>query len=110
MSIHITILTLDLGTGLATDARILGGLLQKLGHNVEVHDVRKPRPDSHPIDCAIFLERFDPRWAGRVNVLIPNHEFIAPADVELLGRFEVVAGKTDEAMRVLSPHVAHDRL
>src|SRR5437016_2693651 len=110
MPSRISILTVNIGTGLAIDARILGGLLQKLGHSVEVHDVRDRPAQFQPPDCAVFLERFDPRWAGRFNVLIPNHEWVREEDVAMLGRFELVACKTREGMRAMSPHVAKDRL
>jgi glycosyltransferase involved in cell wall biosynthesis len=108
---RIFILTVNIGTGLAIDARILGGLLTKFGHLVEVHDIRDaPSAGFQPPDCSIFLERFDPRWAGRLNLLIPNPEWIRPEDVSLLGRFELIACKTREAMRVLGAHVVPERL
>ena len=109
-TIRTTIFTVNMGTGLALNGPMLGGLLTKLGHSVEVHDIRHRPKDWQTSDCSIFFERFDPHCAGRFNVFIPNHEWIKPEDLPLLPRFELVACKTREAMRVLEPHVAKDRL
>jgi glycosyltransferase involved in cell wall biosynthesis len=109
-TLQTTIYTVNMGTGLQLNGPMLGGLLTNLGHEVHVHDIRKgPREGSKP-DCAIFFERFDARCAGRFNVFIPNHEWIRPEDLPLLPRFELVACKTHEAMRALSPRIAKDRL
>jgi glycosyltransferase involved in cell wall biosynthesis len=110
MSLHVTIITVDIGTGLGIDARILGDVLHRLGDSIEIQDLRsKPRRVT-PADCAIFLERYDPRFAGRFNVMIANPEWIRPEDAPRMTRFELVACKTREAMRVMSAHVATDRL
>lgn len=110
MSLRIVILTVDIGTGLGIDARLLADVVRELGHSVEIHDLRSRPKQSAPADCAIFLERFDSRFAGRFNVVIANPEWIRPDDAARMGRFELVACKTREAMRVMSAHVAEDRL
>ena len=109
MSLRIAILTVDIGTGLGIDARLLDDVLRKLGHSVEIHDLRSRPKEYKPADCAIFLERFDSHFAGRFNVMIANPEWIRAEDAARMGRFELVACKTREAMRVMGAHVAKDR-
>jgi hypothetical protein len=109
MPIRTAILTVNMGTGLAIDALILSAILKQLDHVVEVRDQLHRPADWTPPDCAIFLERFNPRWVGRVNVLIPNHEFVRPDETPLLSRFEIIACKTQDAMHSFE-NIAKDRL
>jgi glycosyltransferase involved in cell wall biosynthesis len=109
MAMHIAILTVDIGTGLAIDAKILGAILHQFGHRVEIYEVRKTQQKFDPPDCSIFLERFHPKWAGRINVLIPNPEFVLRKDESLLKRFEWIGCKTRYAIELMKP-IAGDRV
>src|SRR5436190_20717307 len=73
--LRIAILTVDIGTGLGIDARLLADVLRKLGHTGEIGDLRSESKEHKPADCSIFLERYDPRFAGRFNVMIANPEW-----------------------------------
>ncbi len=109
MALGISIVTVDFGTGLGIDARLLADAIRRLGHSIEIQDLRN-KPREKPADCAIFLERFDPHFAGRFNVMIVNPEWLRLEDAARMGRFELVVCKTREAVRLMSPHVAKDRL
>ncbi len=109
MPTRTAILTVNMGTGLAIDALILSAILKQLDHAVEVRDQLHRPANWTPPDCSIFLERFNPRWVGRVNVLIPNHEFVRPDETPLLSRFDIIACKTHDAMHSFES-IAKDRL
>lgn len=122
---RINILAWDNQRGLAHDIRLLSSTLVTLGHEVHVtrlgprrHDgrwknfllrsrmwsLRLLRGDRRAMlyDANIALEHVRPAWFGlaRVNLLMPNPEWLSPRSQRYLNRFDAILCKTHYAAEV----------
>jgi hypothetical protein len=117
---RINLIVWDNGVGLSRDLRLLGAALTASGHKVKVSALRRGklrkvfRPwqlrariagqrlrgrDVQSFDVNLFLEHVRPEYfaVARLNVLIPNPEWFAPLDAELLHRIDHLLVKTRHA-------------
>lgn len=97
----INVFTVDNGVGLTRDACLLKALIDKLGHDCRVLDIRNN--DSRQADINIFLEILPPDRLGRaiLDVAVPNPEWWQSGWTPYVSRCEVLA-KTKDTERIFS--------
>jgi len=120
---RINLLAWDNQRGLSHDIRLLSSTLVALGHQVHVtklgphrHDGRRKalllhvrmwwqrlrHADRHatPYDINIALEHVRPDWFGlaRLNLLVPNPEWLSPRSQHYLARYDAILCKTRYAV------------
>lgn len=120
---RINLLAWDNQRGLSHDIRLLSEALTVLGHEVHVTRLGSHRRDggwqsrrlywrmwwqrlrsgnryATPYDINIALEHVRPNWfaLARLNVLVPNPEWLSPRSQRYLRRFDAVLCKTHYAV------------
>ncbi|MFC5524169.1 glycosyltransferase [Rhodanobacter ginsengisoli] len=120
---RINLLAWDNQRGLSHDIRLLSGALVTLGHEVHVTRLGSHRRDgcwqsrrlhlrmwwqrlrsgdrhATPYDINIALEHVRPTWFGlaRLNLLVPNPEWLSPRSQRYLRRFDAILCKTRYAV------------
>jgi glycosyltransferase involved in cell wall biosynthesis len=124
---RINLLAWDNQRGLSHDIRLLSSTLVALGHQVHVtklgphrHDgrrkalllharmwwqrLRRADPRATPYDINIALEHVRPDWFGlaRLNLLVPNPEWLSPRSQRYLARYDAILCKTRYAMELFT--------
>jgi glycosyltransferase involved in cell wall biosynthesis len=124
---RINLLAWDNQRGLSHDIRLLSDALVALGHEVHVTRLGSHRQDGRwkgrllrlPMwwrwlrsggrrtklyDANIALEHVRPAWFGlaRLNLLVPNPEWLSPRSQRYLDRFDAILCKTKYACEVFS--------
>jgi glycosyltransferase involved in cell wall biosynthesis len=124
---RINLLAWDNQRGLTHDIRLLSDALVALGHEVHVTRLGSHRQDGRwkgrllrlPMwwqwlrsggrrkklyDANIALEHVRPAWFGlaRLNLLVPNPEWLSPRSQRYLDRFDAILCKTRYACEVFS--------
>ncbi len=124
---RINLLAWDNQRGLSHDIRLLSSALVALGHQVQVtrlgphrHDGRRKAwlaharmwwqrlrhadPHATPYDINIALEHVRPDWFGlaRLNLLVPNPEWLSPRSQRYLTRHDAILCKTRHAVELFS--------
>ncbi len=119
---HINLLAWDNQRGLTHDVRLLSDALVALGHEVQVTRLGPHRQDGRwkgrllrvrmwwqwlrsggrqtkLYDANIALEHVRPAWfaLARVNLLVPNPEWLSPRSQRYLKRFDAILCKTHYA-------------
>jgi glycosyltransferase involved in cell wall biosynthesis len=124
---RINLLAWDNQRGLTHDIRLLSDALVTLGHDVHVTRLGSHRQDgrwrgrllrlrmwwqwlrsggrqTRLYDVNIALEHVRPAWFGlaRLNLLVPNPEWLSPRSQRYLERFDAILCKTHYASEVFS--------
>ena len=99
---NIAIIGSDNGVGLTRDSTILTGMLQSHGHNVWFSDWRSTRPITADINIHLELIGINALRAAKVNVFIPNPEWIEHGQMPYLSRINVVFAKTQDTKKIFS--------
>lgn len=124
---RINLLAWDNQRGLSHDIRLLSSTLVALGHQVHVtrlgphrHDGRHKALLLHlrmwwqrlrhadrratPYDINIALEHVRPDWFGlaRLNLLVPNPEWLSPRGLRCLARYDAILCKTRYAAELFA--------
>jgi glycosyltransferase involved in cell wall biosynthesis len=119
---RIQLLAWDNRRGLTHDMELLAGSLTELGHSVDLTPLGPRRHDgrwrslcmrarmlrqrlatgessTHLYDVNIALEHVRPPFfdLARLNVLVPNPEWLSPHSQRYLGRFDAILCKTEHA-------------
>ncbi|HEV2681258.1 MAG TPA: glycosyltransferase [Rhodanobacter sp.] len=126
---RINLLAWDNQRGLTHDIRLLSEALSELGHQVHVtrlgshrHDgrwksqllrlrmwwqwLRSGGRQTKLFDANIALEHVRPDWFGlaRLNLLVPNPEWLSPRSQRYLTRFDAILCKTRYAVDLFTAH------
>ena len=100
--LNVRIIFKDEGYGLTKDAKILHDVLKMDGLSVECVDTCSPSSTWDISDVNLFLESINATWSSlaRVNLLIPNPEWLRPETQALLGKMDRVLCKSIHATRI----------
>ena len=124
---RINLLAWDNQRGLSHDIRLLSSTLIALGHQVHVTRLGPHRHDGRgkvlllhlrmwwqrlrhadrratPYDINLALEHVRPDWFGlaRLNLLLPNPEWLSPRSMRYLARYDAILCKTRYAVELFA--------